>query len=266
MAAVEDLAATAEGATDTPRTEWPYRFEVVPLDELQVDVAYQRPLTSFWTKVAEDFNPALVGTLIVSERTRGKKSIIDGQTRWTAMKELKLPGAPCLIYEKLSKPDEARLFADLQTKRRGMRSYDRFRAQMVAKQPMALDIARIATEQGFELGIEEKANTLKAIASFEYVWGFDPAHLQDVLYVIRSAWGTENSDATQATIVRGISHFLRYQEAVDLDRLVDRLSAVTPSLLAHKASALREGGMAGGGATIMAEAIGNEYSRRGKRS
>lgn len=257
---VEQLAAQSKREGDL-RT-WPFRFEIVPLSAMEVDATYQRPLTTFWKEVVDDFNPALVGTLIVSERRSGKKNIVDGQTRWTAMKELKLPDVPCLIYEGLSKADEARLFADIQTKRRGMRSYDRFRAELVAKRPRAMDISRIATKSGFDLTADEGPKTIKAIAALEKTWKYGPDHLEDVLLVIRDAWGTDDKTAISARLVNGISHFLRYQEGVDLDRLVDRLRSVTPSMVSHRASSLREGGMSGGGETIMAEAIINEYGKR----
>jgi hypothetical protein len=52
------------------RTRWPYRFAMVPLDRLFVDADYQRPLTSFVEEVARDYDPAKVGTLLVSERGR----------------------------------------------------------------------------------------------------------------------------------------------------------------------------------------------------
>jgi hypothetical protein len=78
------VAAISDAPADTP--DWPYRFEIIPLEELAVDSAYQRPLTSFWQTVRDRFNPALVGTLVVSERKNGSKWIIDGQTRWEAMR------------------------------------------------------------------------------------------------------------------------------------------------------------------------------------
>lgn len=263
------MAAVEAEVPATPMTSsWPFRFEVVALEDLSVDTTYQRPLTTFWRTVQEKFNPALVGTLIVSERKGGKKVIIDGQTRWTAMVELRLPDVPCLIYEGLSKTDEARLFAELQTQRRGMRSYDRFRAELVAKQPRAMTLSKVATSYGFDLGVEETPTTLKAIAALEKTLKYGEEHLQDVLAVVRDAWTREGKTdpvATSAAIINGLSHFLRYQENIDLDRLVDRLSNVTPSMLIHRASALREGGITGGGATVMAEAILGEYGRRGRR-
>jgi hypothetical protein len=260
------MAAVAEASSTNVDYEWPYRFEISPLDDLSIDETYQRPLTTFWKEVSEGFNPALVGTLIVSERRNGSKVIIDGQTRWSAMRERGLHDAPCLIYEGLSKADEAALFSDLQTQRRGMRSYHRFRAQLVARRPMAVDIAKIVTELGFELGKEETPNTLRSIAALEALYKIDRDHLADVMEIIQQAWGTQDKLATSAELIRGIGFFLRNQENVDIDRLINRLQGVTPSMVKHRASALREGNpsLKGGAQTYVAQAILGEYMRRAR--
>src|SRR5205809_499756 len=94
LAAVPD----EEHAAVRPPEEWPYRFEVIPLDRLFIDKHYQRPLTTFWKIVREDFQPALVGTLTVAPRG-DQYAVIDGQTRVVAMRERGTPAAaPCLVY------------------------------------------------------------------------------------------------------------------------------------------------------------------------
>jgi hypothetical protein len=53
-------AATAEAEvseTTAETQEWPYRFEIVLLNELAVDEGYQRPLTNFWEHVRDNFQP-----------------------------------------------------------------------------------------------------------------------------------------------------------------------------------------------------------------
>src|SRR3954468_12926784 len=144
--------ARKPGRKRDAKPKWPYRFEMVPLDRLTVDI-YQRPLTTFVDEVTNDYNPALVGTLIVSEREDGTVAVIDGQTRAEGMRRNSEPAAPCLIYSGLTREDEAELFADLQTKRRGMATYLRFRATLIARRPEALAIAEIVQAQGFELDI-----------------------------------------------------------------------------------------------------------------
>jgi hypothetical protein len=255
---------------------WPFRFEIVLPDDLAVDVAYQRPLTSFWKTVRDEFNPALVGTLVVSERKNGSKWIIDGQTRWEAIKAQEWEsyvddlgrvngGVPCLIYEGLTKQQEAELFAALQTQRRGMRTYHRFRAQLVAKQPEAVGIAKLVTAAGFELGVTETPYTLGSIAALERAYRVAPDHLADVLGIINDVWGTQNKDAVAAQIISGMSTFIRKQERLDYDRLKDRLRDVTPKLIINRASQIREGvGPGTGAAGSVAQAILSEYMRKKK--
>jgi hypothetical protein len=260
MAALETPPAAKE-ALQT----WPYRFEIVPLEDLRVDESYQRPLTSFWREVSEDFNPALVGTLIVSERKNGSKVIIDGQTRWEAMRARELPGAPCLIYTGLNKAQEAQLFADLQTKRRGMRTYDRFRAQLVAKNPTAMEISSIVEGRGFQLSVNETPDTLKAIAAIEHLYRISPEHLGEVLDLVREVWGVPagkgTHDGVSSAVLRGLSHFTREQERLDVDRLKARLRDVTPKLLINQAHQIREGSPGLGIPGAVARAILQQYRR-----
>lgn len=263
-----------DGAAETQamRAEWPYRFEMVPTAELEVDEAYQRPLTTFWVEVRDHFDPALVGTLIVSERKSGTKSVIDGQTRLKAMVDVGVTAAPCLIYTGLTRGQEAELFAALQKQRRAMRTYHRFRAELFANNPQATGISRISTAVGFELGTEEKTNTLQSITALEKAYRIDPEHLQETLEVIRDTWGifdaegasfTIDPDAVSAQIINGISAFVRKQEQLDMERLVNRLQDVTPRLLINRAAQIREGAGPGTGAAgAIAQAILNEYMRR----
>lgn len=248
-----------------PAEEWSYYFEVIALDRLFVDKRYQRPLTNFWKDLRDDFRPAMVGTLVVGARKRGGGTfaVIDGQTRMEAMQELGLPNAPCLVYHGLTPQEEAELFADLQTKRRGMRTYDRFRAQLVARRPEAMDISRIVESEGFSLSAEEDNRTLKAIAALEKIYKRGPEHLHAVLTIISEAWGTDDRSATQAQMLEGISWVLLEQDRIDHERLVRRLREVEPSLLRHRASALREGKLPGyGSGMYVGQAILNLYMSR----
>lgn len=262
--AVADLPRTPNPDDDVAGVldSWPYRFEILPLEQLTIDESYQRPLTSFWETVRDQFNPALVGTLVVSERGR-KKNVVDGQTRMEAMLARDVVSAPCLVYEGLSKKQEAQLFALLQTQRRGMRTYDRFRAQLVAGEEMAAGISKIAEEVGFELSSIETPRTLKSIAALERMWKLDPEHLREILTLVRDVWGTQDRDAVSAQILTGMSTFIRNQERLDYDRLKKRLSDVTPKLIINRASQIREGaGWGTGAGRSVSQAILAEYQRR----
>jgi hypothetical protein len=248
------------------RTRWPYRFAMVPLDRLFVDADYQRPLTSFVEEVARDYDPAKVGTLLVSERDDGRYAVFDGQTRMEAMRQNGEPEAPCLIYSGLTPENEAQLFADLVTKRRGTATFLRFRAELRAGKPEAVAIAQIVEAAGLDLGLVEKPTTVRAVAALEYVYRRDPQLLPLVLGVIVQAWPDPKTDARlTGDIIRGLATFLQRESSVQHETLVERLAGVTPMMIRHRANALKEGSGSGGGSPgYVADAILGIYMRGGK--
>lgn len=251
---------------------WPYRYAVIPLSDLFVDPAYQRPLSEFVKRIRNDPDPALIGTLIVSDRGGQRKSkrfaVIDGQTRMVGMQE-HTGVLPCLIYEGLSRADEAQLFARFQTERRGMATWMRFRAAMVSKNPEALGIAAIAAASGFKVAGDGDDKGIRSIAALEWLYRRDL--LADVLEIVRDAWGRPDPDKSGADmrvrgeILLGIGRFLKDTDDVDMRRLVRNLSGVTPEQLRHRANALREGsGSSGNYALFVRDAIVGIYATRAR--
>lgn len=266
-------AAEPVGAHGAHRmAEFAYRFEVVPVEGFFVDAEYQRPLTSLVREIAENYNPALVGTIIVSERKKKspKLAIIDGQNRWAGATQAGELSIPALVYEGLNRKEEATIFALLQTKRRNLSTYQRFRAQLVAEDPDALAIQAIVTAEGFTLNASDQSNSLRAIAALESVYrradgadAYGPGLLRETMQVIRAAWGTEDKDAASADLIRGIARFIEEQDP-DTEKLIVRLSATTPIAVNANAAMLRAGRGAGSGSRSKAvgEAIMNEYLKR----
>lgn len=252
--------------------EWPYRFEVLDGARLFVDETYQRPLTNFVKRITQEFEPALVGTLVVSAREgdddhAGRYALVDGQTRAAALRELseagKVPaGIPCLVYYGMSRADEARLFARLQKERRGISSYHRFRADLVAGSEEAVAIHRIVTEAGYEIG--DGAAVISAVAALEKVFRRSPEMLRRVLAILRAAWG--DAHMPNGEVLRGVGYFLAHTPRVDDARLTDHLRGVTPENLKRRASALREGmGHGGGSDKYIAGALEGVYRSSSRR-
>lgn len=252
---------------------WPYRFALIPLDELFVDEAYQRPPSSFFKRIIENYDPAMIGTLITSDRGRTRKApfyaVIDGQTRMLAMREKEETVAPCLVYEGLTRKQEADLFARLQTERRGMATWIRFRAALISGKAEAGAIAALARSEGFKVAGDGDDKGIRSIAALEWLYRRDL--LEDVLQVVRDAWG--RPDFTKSTsdmrvrgeILQGIGRFLKDTEEVDVARLVRNLSGVTPEQLRHRANNLREGsGSSGNYSLFIRDALVGIYATRGR--
>jgi hypothetical protein len=260
----------------------PYRFQIVELKHMIVD-AYQRPLTSFVEKIENDYNPALIGTLCVSERSKTRFALIDGQTRAEGMKRVGETDAPCIVYEGLTLQQEAELFAKFQTERRGMTSASRFKAQVIAGDVTAVAISELIEKQGFMVDHNStEPGALRAVAALEYVYRgtfdrrfkggdhTDPELLSDTLMIVKEAWPKLPDTAKSAAMIRGLGWYLARDPDgsprttdIDMDRLISRLTKVTPSDLAKRAEALREGrGMSGNSPAYMAEAIEAQYRKR----
>jgi hypothetical protein len=258
-----------EGETPGTTYDWPFVFRIVQEHELAIDDAYQRPLGTFVNNIVDDFMPALIGTLIVNHR--GKRLfVIDGQHRLVALRVLGIQDVPCVVYQGLSRADEAQLFAKLQTERRRIRPSQRFTAEVVAKNPRALAIKKVLDTTGVTItdvgGRLMAPDEISAVVALERIYDMHGAsRLEDVLTVARLSFPDEKG-ALSNDIVLGISSFIA-TEKPDQDRLIRHLRTVTAWDLKSRAAALRQGrGIGGGSPAYMAEAIASVYRRRRPRS
>lgn len=242
-------------------SQWPYSFQIVDVGKLFVDDTYQRPLTSLAKKIENDFDPCLVGTLIVSDRGNGRYAVVDGQTRAAAIAHLasedEAPiGVPCLVYHGLTRADEASMFARLQLERRGIMSAHRFRAAIVAGDPEARAIAAIAKRAGYAIGPTSNRE-LSAVAALEKVYRRAPELLERTLMILKGAW----PDAMPSgDIIRGLGLLLAQNAAIEDGRMGDALAAMPMTEVKRRALALSEGmGGSGTGEKYMATALGSIY-------
>ncbi len=275
------MAVAEESGTvtpDSPALDFPYRFEVVDLTTTFVDTLYQRNLTSLAEDIGDNFNPALVGTLIFSERSGDKAApkgkhdepyaTVDGQTRREGALRAGVKELPGLIYIGLNRQDEAALFSLLQRKRRNMMTHERFKASLVAKEEEAMGIARILRRYGYEVGPRgnSQAKTIQAVAALEVTYRKSPDLLEDVVNIIDKAWGgsdADTRDAFSAEMIRGLARALQSDTIDDDNRLLKRLAATSPLRLKMNADHYRAArGGSGNASVYMAEAILGTYSSR----
>jgi hypothetical protein len=250
-------AAETERLPDVP-SEWPYRFEVLEVSKLIVDESYQRPLTSFVTRIEKNFDPALVGTIVVSERKNSVFAVVDGWTRKTGAERRGVTELPCIVYTGLSPQQEAALFSKLQKERRGIASYHRFRAAVAAGEDEAVQIQRLARECGYEIGTNSKAQ-ISAVAGLESVYRRAPTLLERVLVIYKEAWKEQYMPG--GDMLKGLGYFLERNTGADDEKLARRLSVVTPDDLKKRTLALSEGMGGGSREKNKAAAIEGIYKR-----
>lgn len=217
----------------------PY-WDVLPLDVLDVDATYQRPLTTFVEKIQRKFDLSLLGVLCVSKRSAKQYAIIDGQTRAAALHRLGFEEAPCLVYEGLSHEREAWMFAQFQTARRAVHPADLFRSQVTSGDPNLVALHKLLAEHNFSItATRGEPREFVVPGALKWVWhgcqsGEAARNVEDVdtmrrlLEAIEAAWPTLPDSAKGAMIVKGLGVYLKAHPKINMQRLAKRLSVQSP--------------------------------------
>lgn len=242
-------AAIAKAKKLTPEqisaaiNEFPYEIQLVGLKQLKVDKAYQRPLKpNFVGEMVKDFRPAMIGTLMVSRRKDGYSYIIDGQHRFRALEAKGWAGVHCCVYYDLTRAQEAILFADVQVKRKGVASYERFYAVLGGG-----DDPRAKEAKGIKASVESVGYTvgqsgsgkfvISAVAALEGCYRKDPDVLERALTIFREAW--KDREVPSGWQIRGMHAWLMENLEIDDERMVRRMSIVSATDLSVRASSAK---------------------------
>ena len=114
------------------------RHCVLPVDLLEVDDAYQRPLQNRVRNLVANWNPIHLGEIYVNLR-EGHLFVVDGQNRVEAAKIKGVGTLMCRVTIGATKEEEAENFATQDDGKTTLSSYDKFHALCVAKNG---DVAR----------------------------------------------------------------------------------------------------------------------------
>lgn len=156
-------------------------------------------------KIAEGFEWSKFGVLMVNQRG-GKYWIYDGQQRHAA--SLLIPAikkVPCIVFEKHSRQEEASDFigTDQRTK---LRPLDKWRAEIIAKDPLAVATHAVLKSFGFDIGRADDGFTFGCPNDLKELQ--QKSSLPQVLEILVSAW-PESKERTLAAVVAGTGRFYR---------------------------------------------------------
>lgn len=237
---------------DAQTEEWPFRVVLLPLDSLLIEEAYQRPVNwPFVRKEAARFDPALVGTIDVAQRSPSRYAILDGQQRAEICRMIGKSVIWASVYTGLDMASEARFFLKKNRDRKIVHPYYTFRARVTAADEEALAIDRIVRDAGFKLGIGvpgQGGSIIAAIAALEIAYrrkrpdGSEA--LTPTLAVLQET--TSGSPQGQAGgIIRGLSGlFERFaDDEISRPTLLEVMGMIGPQMLMARARHLaRTGG------------------------
>jgi hypothetical protein len=215
--------------------------EELALDALSVPPTYQREERPHLVrKIIREFDPDLLGLLVVVRDGDEKLWILDGQHRWLALVGLGYETALCEVLHNVSLKRQAQIFSGRNSRRIAPHPLDGLRADYVARDRDVVAIVEVLERHGYQRPFSSRrgtadrfvcAGTLREVQS----WGL----LEPAVGLIRHAW-PEDELATQAPILAGLAAVLRlypHLPAADLRKRLSRHSAAEVLRLARAAHA-----------------------------
>lgn len=199
-----------------------------------VDPEYQRDFEEARAKaMGKAFEWDLFGVPVLSKRADGRLVRIDGQHRMQSAIIAGHGAVPvlCEVHEGLSISEEAALFLRLNGGRSAIRVLDKFKARVVAKESVAVDITAILKSIGLRVVKSQQRKGVMAIKAIETVYHI--GNLRETMQVLTD-WGDGDPATYQDKLVRAVSSFLLEYPGVDLDEVAARLRKHAPGKVMAK--------------------------------
>tara|TARA_Y100000310_G_C20654950_1_gene801507 strand:+ start:628 stop:1425 length:798 start_codon:yes stop_codon:yes gene_type:complete len=246
-------------ATDMPS-------EVVRLEvrKLRIDTSYQRPIKpAHVDKIVENFDPSALGAISVSDRGNGDYVVLDGRHRVAVCQQCGHSTILAVIHQVGGDiAREAQLFIKLNFSKIIGTAWE-WRARVVAKDPIALEVNALAWAHGFRcdplLGMGP--TTITAVSAMEDIFGtYGPDTLIAILDAIRGAW-PNHVHGREAGMIRGLGQFITMYPGHSPALLVKHLRRVEPEAILTAGRTYQKD-LGGRTAMNMARAIWKPYNFR----
>ena len=229
------------------------KHRAVALDEISIDPKVQRdegvnqPRVN---KMASAFDRDALGVLILSQRRDGTLVCLDGAHRTAAARQAgHAARMDAIVFTGLSMAEEASLFL-LYNDKKDPSAISRFKARVIAGDPVAVDVNRIIAEHGWKVSTAKNdTGVLAAIDKAEAVYrnagktmpeGAYPEVLDSVLTILTAAW-EHDPKSTHGALLIGVSQLIgRFGKAIDYKKVIDEMQGTRPGVLMGKARNLAD--------------------------
>lgn len=217
-------------------------FMWLPVEQLHIDDQYQREFEEHRIlKIARTFNWKEFGAIQVNRRRDGSHWIFDGQHRKMAAEKVGVPTVPCLVIVDQDAQGEAKLFVDLQSKRKNISPVQKFKAKVFFGDEEACAIESIAVKHGFKIsssGYDPEGRNISAVQSIQRLFKtIGPEGLDVTLGEIRKIWGYGHS-VSKGAFIEAVGYFLQR----NIDRLTDQHRELLADVSARNLLQRVEGG------------------------
>lgn len=261
------MSVTETYDTNAQLIEWPPFLEVDVAD-LVAEAYQRRPDEKRIERITKEFDPGLFGALTVVEIEENRLALVDGQHRWRVAVKLGLETVWVQLHENLTYEERARMFVDLQRKRKNLTAVDKFLAEIQAKDPAAITINRLVEEQGFEIVThnDNKASGIKAVVGLERIYKLGGEKLLRRTLQTIAGYPTVARYRTNIDLISGTGRFLMAHPQVTPESLHRQLHEgdITTTAIIEAAEQMQK---LGGGAQSRAASVEKVYQNvwNGKR-
>lgn len=216
----------------------------LPVSALFADLAYQRQLDDLRVqRMIDDFDQTLIGVLEVSDRGNGTYAILDGQHRWAACSEVDAAmHVVCQVHRGLTVAAEARVFYEIDVRRKALSGWDRWKARRGAGDPVVLAIEQIVEKADLKVDPASKDGNVSATGAIEKVYTIaGSSALTSTLNILRAGFGAVR-DAFDGNMIQAVAMLLTTYgtDELDVPRLIEQMQTIPPRQVKSKAQALKE--------------------------
>jgi hypothetical protein len=229
-------------------------IEQISIGKLNIDFSYQRtPAANRLEAIVKNYDPLLMQVLEVSRRADGSLYVIDGQHRMMAARQKfgEDHQLSCRIHQGLTVAQEAKMFVDLQRKRKSILQVEQFKANLIAGDPLTVSIQRIL--EGLNLRVQGGGNPgaiSAAGALVEVARENGLEALSKALITINSAWGREGKCYARQ-FIRGLGKLYAVYPELSLERMVKQIRPELPANIERQAHIINGGTSTRGGNTLI---------------
>jgi hypothetical protein len=144
--------------------QWNAEFCWLETAKLSVDNRYQRSKhNTHISRIAKDFDSRVFGAISVGRRRDGGMFVIDGQQRLSAAIRKGLQSGPCVIFDVDSDKEEAHIFAKINKGRKTLTQFDKFRADIHARNEIAIGVREVVLSTKYEIANSSSEWSVKCV-------------------------------------------------------------------------------------------------------
>lgn len=184
--------------------------EVLKIEEINVDTAYQRSLRhDLVNKIASEYDIVKAGPILVSEREDDTLWAVDGQHRMAGALQAGETEIFAHVVRGLDQETEANLRL-ARNERRSDSTFEKFRTRMVMGDKKVHRMVEVAHEYGVELNLEPNAQSgINALGTAEFVYDVDGTGVQlaRVIKFITEAFQDETGEFS-ASMLKAVLWFI----------------------------------------------------------